>query len=60
VGTDEVARVFVEGLGQNKDIGDMVYVSPADLGAKRTAFRDTGNDTAYTNMVSVKYSLVVC
>jgi hypothetical protein len=52
VGTSEDARVFVEGLGKDEYIGKTVYVSPADLQLKRAAFQNSGNDVAYTEMVS--------
>ena len=52
VGTSEVARVFVEGLGNDTYIGQAVYVSPADLQLKRAAFQNSGNDIGYTELVS--------
>jgi hypothetical protein len=59
VGTSEVARVFVEGLGNDEYIGDTVYVSPADLQLKRAAFQNSGNDTAYTEMVSANKCILM-
>ena len=53
VGTSEKARQFVEGLGNDPSIGSTVYVSPMDLAAKRAAFKKSGDNNAYTLLVSI-------
>ena len=52
VGTSEEARQFVQGLGNDPSIGSTVYVSPSDLAAKRAAFERSGDNNAYTLLVS--------
>jgi hypothetical protein len=51
VGTNEQARVYLEGLSQDPNIGNAIYVSPADLMAKMNVFRVSQNNIAYTNQV---------
>lgn len=53
VGTDERARQFVQGLGDDPSIGSIVYVSPSDLAAKRAVFVKSGDNNAYTVLVSI-------
>jgi hypothetical protein len=53
VGTSEEARQFVKGLGEDYRIGSTVYVSPSDLALKRAAFERSGDNNAYTLLVSI-------
>jgi hypothetical protein len=55
VGTNEGARQFVKGLGDDSIIGRMVYVCPSDLGSKRAAFERSGDNDNYTIEVSVYF-----
>jgi hypothetical protein len=59
VGTSEYARVFIENLGKDEYIGKTVYVSPADLQLKRAAFQNSGNDVAYTEVVSANERVLI-
>lgn len=59
VGTSEEARQFVKGLGEDRSIGSTVYVSPSDLALKRAAFKRSGDDNAYTLLVSIITTCIV-
>src|SRR5579871_5843921 len=52
VGTSEEAKQFVQGLGEDPIIGNTVYVSPSDLAAKRAVYEKSGDNDAYTILVS--------
>jgi hypothetical protein len=70
VGTSEEARQFVQGLGKDPSIGSTVYVSPGDLAAKRAVYQKSGDNNAYTVLVSImtavpllivyEYTLTIC
>lgn len=52
VGTSKKAQQFVQGLGNDPSIGSTVYVSPSDLAAKRAVLKNSGDNDAYTVLVS--------
>jgi hypothetical protein len=56
VGTNEEARKFVKGLGDDSAIGRMVYVCPSDLGSKRAVFERSKENDEYTLEVSVIFA----
>jgi len=52
VGTSQQAQKFVEELGNDPDVGTIVYVSKSDLTLKRSVFKGIEDDNEYTRMVS--------
>lgn len=52
VGSSTEARQFIQGLGEDPQIGSTVYVSTLDLASKRAIYEGRGDDE-YTSLVSV-------
>jgi hypothetical protein len=52
VGTSKGAQQFVQGLGNDPSIGSTVFVCPSDLAAKRAVLKKSGDNNAYTVLVS--------
>ena len=52
VGTSLEAKRFLDELRADREVGNLVYSSMDDLNEKREIFKRSGDNTAYTSLVS--------
>ena len=59
VGNSDGARRFIDGIGDDPEVGSMVYTNTEDICRKRELF-DTINDARYTKWVSCRGICLSC